>query len=120
MGLTRGFKSCDQGYFGDKPDKETPRYNILDDRVEECRRVTVHRFFLDDVEDPDLWAAEPLYNWEQSDEGRWVMNNAVESPEWRRSLDYTLYRHEYIVTAKFAGAKLTEWLLRYGHSKSAF
>jgi hypothetical protein len=116
MGLKRPTKGhYNQGYFGNPPDKETLRYNIINGKVEECRRVTVHHFSLGDIEDPDLWAAEPLHNWETSEEGQWVMANAAEPPEWHRSLDYTIYGYKYIITAKFAGAKLTEWLLRYGN-----
>lgn len=112
-----GLRTPNQGYFGDPPEQETPQYKIIDGQMQECRRVVVHHFSLSDVEDPDLWAAEPLYNWEQSEEGQWVMANAIEPPNWRRSLDYTFYGYKYVITAKFAGAKLTEWILRYGHSK---
>jgi len=115
MALTKPF---DQGYFGKKPDKETLRYNIVDGRVEECRRVTVCEFNIGDVEDPDLWAAEPLHKWENSEAGAWVMANAAETPEWHRCLVSGSYSYRYIITAKFSGVKLTEWLLRYGHSKS--
>jgi hypothetical protein len=108
----------DHGWLGSEPDNPAMRYNIVNGRVEECRRVQVHHFRLSDVEDPDLWAAEPLHKWETSDEGQWVMINSAETPEWRRTVDYTFYGYRYVITAKFTGPKLTEWLLRYGDKKT--
>ena len=35
------------------------KYNVIGDRVEECKEVVVHEFNVEDVEDPDLIAAEP-------------------------------------------------------------
>jgi hypothetical protein len=29
-----------------------------------------------DVEDPDIYAAQPIYQWQQTDQGRWVMEHA--------------------------------------------
>ena len=37
------------------------KYNIIGDRVEECKEIIVHSFSMGDVEDPDLYAAQPLY-----------------------------------------------------------
>lgn len=84
------------------------------DRVEEVKTVIVHQFSMGDVEDPDLFAAEPLYKWEQSDQGQWVMKNAVDVPSWHRIADPMSMGYRYQVRAKLAGPSLTEWLLRYG------
>jgi hypothetical protein len=94
--------------------KPTLQYNIVNSRVEECRQIVVHRFTVSDVEDPDIWAAEPIHKWETSEQGQWVMSNAAETPVWHRNIDYATYSHEYAITAKLAGPRLTEWLLRYG------
>lgn len=102
-----------QDRFG-QTDWPTMRYQIVDGCVEECRRIVVHRFTVGDVEDPDLWAAEPIHKWENSEQGQWVMANAAETPVWHRNIDHTTYGHNYAITAVLAGARLTEWLLRYG------
>ena len=83
--------------------------------MEECKTVVVHRFELSHVEDPDLHAAEPLYKWEHSDEGQWVMKNAADTPTWNRTADPMTYGYKYAITAKLMGPALTEWLLRYGN-----
>jgi len=86
--------------------------------MDDIRTVVVHRFQLGDVEDPEIYAAEPLWQWQQSESGKWIMENAVEPPVWNRIVDSSNYvGYSYIVSAKLQGAKLTEWLLKYGNSK---
>ena len=90
------------------------KYNLVGDSVEEARTVTVHKFTMGDVEDPDLYAAQPLHEWENSDIGQWVMNNACDTPTWYRYADPVSYGYKYEIRAKFMGSALTEWLLRNG------
>lgn len=92
------------------------KYNIVkygeEERVEECREMVVHEFLMGDVEDPDLMAAEPLWKWQQSEFGQWVMKNAADTPTWHRMADIMTYGYKYSITAKFTGPALTEMLLR--------
>lgn len=90
------------------------RYMVLDEMVVETKEIVVHQFSLSDVEDPDLYAAEPLYNWQQSDQGQWVMENALETPVWHRMADPVTWGHRYSITATFSTKKLTEFYLRFG------
>jgi len=39
------------------------------------KKVIVHRFTMSDVEDPELFAAEPIYKWQQTEQGKWVMEH---------------------------------------------
>lgn len=110
-------------YLADRFYKEQPnrmygspirKYNLVGDRVEEAKRIVVHRFSVGDVEDPDLYAADPLIKWEQSEIGQWVMKNACETPTWNRTADFVSYGYKYEIHAKLMGPALTEWILRYG------
>jgi predicted phosphoadenosine phosphosulfate sulfurtransferase len=103
-----------RGYLGIKPTKDTYRYMKIGNRVEEVREVVVHEFTMGDVEDPELYAAQPLYEWEHSDQGQWIMKNAVETPSWYRIPDTMQYGYKFQIRAKLSGPTLTEWLLRYG------
>ena len=103
-----------QGYLGRGPRRDTYRYMIIDDRVEEVREIIVHEFTMGDVEDPDLYAAEPLWKWQQSEEGQWIMSHAVETPSWHRIPDQLQYGYRFEVRAKLSGARLTEYMLRHG------
>jgi hypothetical protein len=84
------------------------------DRVEEVKELIVHTFNVGDVEDPDLYAAEPLFEWEKSEPGQWVMKHALETPSWYRAVDFHTFGYKYHIKAKFAGVALTELLLRQG------
>ena len=68
------------GYLGLTPKGDTYRYMLINDRVEEVREIVVHEFTMGDVDDPDLYAGEPLWQWQQSEEGQWIMDHAVETP----------------------------------------
>lgn len=92
------------------------KYNLVGDRVEICKTIVVHRFMMGDVEDPDLYAAEPLMQWEHSDIGQWVIKNAEEVPEWFRLADPTTFGYKYEIRAKLMGPALTEWILKYEHT----
>jgi len=94
------------------------KYNIVkygeEERVEECREMVLHTFTMGDVEDPDLYAAEPLWKWEQSEFGQWCMKNAADTPTWHRIADPMTFGYKYQIRAKFMGPALTEMLLRKG------
>ena len=87
------------------------------DRVKEVRTIVVHSFTVGDVEDPDLYAAQPLIEWEKSEQGQWMMANAAETPSWYRMADPVSMGYRYEIRATLQGAKLTEWLLRYGDTR---
>jgi len=91
------------------------KYNVIGDRVEECKEVVVHEFSMGDVDDPDLYAAQPLYEWQESDAGQWVMKNAADSPTWYRIADPLSFGYKYQIRAKLMGPALTEYLLRHGN-----
>lgn len=89
------------------------QYNIIDDKVVEIKEVTVYTFSMGDVEDPDLYAAEPLYKWQESEMGKWVMTHAVETPVWHRIVDAPTLMYRYAVRAKLSGKDLTYFYLKW-------
>jgi hypothetical protein len=100
------------GYFGDCPTKDTHRYMQISDSIEEVREVVVHEFSMGDVDDPDLYAADPMCRWQESEEGQWIMTHALETPSWHRIPDNLQYGYRYQIRAKLSGARLTEYILR--------
>lgn len=81
--------------------------------VDEIHKVVVHKFDMSDVEDPDLYAAEPLWNWQQSEAGQFVMKHAIDKPEWHRHMDPMFMGYRYIVVAELEAKKLSEFYLRF-------
>jgi hypothetical protein len=77
--------------------------------------ITCHHFRLGDVEDPDLYAAEPLWQWQNSEMGKWVMENAVQTPTWNRYIDHTTYGYQYAIRAELSPKHYTYWWFKWGH-----
>jgi len=75
--------------------------------------LVVYEFTLSDVDDPEIYAAVPLFEWQQTDAGKWVMEHAVETPQWGRCNDYRTYSLMYRVTAKLKEADATFFKLKY-------
>lgn len=83
--------------------------------IKEIHKIVVHRFRLGDVEDPEIYAAEPILKWQQSDAGKFVMENAEEIPEYHQHIDHMNYGYQYAITAKLEKKKLVEFYLRWGN-----
>ena len=73
---------------------------LIDGRPVKISTVVVHEFVMGDVEDPDLYAAEPLLAWQKSEAGEWIMLHSVNQPQWHRSVDYASCGYRYCVTAR--------------------
>lgn len=76
-------------------------------------KLQVCEFTMGDVEDPELYAAEPLWNWQQSEAGQWVMANAIKTPSWHLAPDYSSYGHKVYVTADFTESNATFFKLKW-------
>ena len=100
------------------PDSKLIRTHfIVDGKIIVKKQIIVHTFTVGDVEDPDLYAAEPMFEWQKSEAGEWVMENCCDGvPSWSRYIDPTTYGHKYMISAVFEEKKLTEFYLRFGNS----
>ena len=72
-------------------------------------------FNVGDVEDPEIYAAVPIYDWERSEAGQWVMSNAVEQPYYIRALDYNSWGHQYKIMARLSEQHQTFWTLKWNN-----
>ena len=86
--------------------------------VDEIHKVVVHTFGVGDVEDPEIYAAEPIWQWQQTDAGKFVMEHAIGTPSYHQSLDYQTYGYRYAVVAELEAKKLSEFYLRWGKNGS--
>jgi hypothetical protein len=78
--------------------------------IVEC---VVHTIKMGDVEDPDLYIAHPIYEWQKTEAGQWVMDNAVDVPMWNRTSDQFNYGHVYTITAKLKAIDHTYFKLKF-------
>ena len=106
----------DQGHLAKPKPIRTDKFMVFGDRVHEIHTVVVHRFRQGDVEDPDLYAAEPLMEWQNSEMGEWVMERAVDTPEWHRQADPMNYGYQYAIVAKLKDVDYTWWTLKWGNT----
>jgi hypothetical protein len=90
---------------------------IVDGKPVRFRDVCVHEITMGDVEDPDLFVADPIWKWQQTEPGKFIMENAVEAPYWTRSMDYTTYGHKYRIMARLSEQNEIFWRLKYVDSK---
>ena len=96
-------------------DLSQPReVKIVDGHAIAYSDVVVHHFPMGDVEDPDLFVAEPIWKWQQSDAGRFIMENAVDKPYWHRTTDYNSYGHRYDIVARLGEQNECFWRLKWG------
>jgi hypothetical protein len=77
-------------------------------------KFTFHRFNIPDTEDPDITAALPITEWQDTAKGQWVMENA-HSLTWHRQPDSYQWGFDIIIRGEITDPhKITEYLLRWG------
>jgi len=103
----------DSGYLA-RPSEEYYTSGI-DGQIENrtLHRVVVHRFKIGDVDDPDVYAGEKLWAWQSSEEGQWVMEHSIQTPEWKRQIDIASYCYDYAIIATLAEKEYGYYLLRW-------
>ena len=108
--------SSDRGHIAKPTGIHTDEFMVFGDRAHRIHKLVVHRFRMGDVEDPDLYAAQPLIDWQHSEMGEWVMERAVDTPEWHRMADAASYGYQYAIGAKLKDVDYTWWTLKWGDS----
>ena len=76
--------------------------------------MLVHRFMMGDVEDAQIYAAVPLAAWEKSEVGRWIMEHALQVPEWRTHRTVSEFHSVVEVHADFAPEDELYFVMRWG------
>jgi hypothetical protein len=107
--------ATNRGYMADPKDIKTHDVMVFGDKAHKIYTVVVHRFRMGDVEDPDLHAAQSLWEWQKSEMGEWVMARAVDTPEWHRMADVMSYGYQFAVVAKLKEKDYTYWVLKWGN-----
>ena len=99
-----------------KDELTRPKYQVqLSDIGEEVVSITtvVHTIKMGDVEDPDLMVAQPIYEWQQSEAGKWIMENSILKPSLHSNVEYNTYGYQYQIRAYLTPAQLTFWKLKF-------
>ena len=77
-------------------------------------KFNFHTIRIGDVEDPEIWIAEPIIKWQQTDHGKWVMENAS-NLTYVRQPDAFHLGYTFVIRGSINDdRKVTEYLLRWG------
>ncbi len=75
--------------------------------------VNAHWFTVSDVEDPDIYAAEPIFEWQNSEAGQWMMKHSNPTPSWHQATDMSTWGVRYLIRAYLTPELYTFWKLKY-------
>ena len=73
----------------------------------------VKKLKVGDVEDPDLHVGQYIWEWQESDAGKWIMENSRPLPSWHRSIDHMTYGYQYEIRAYLTPEQITYFELKY-------
>jgi hypothetical protein len=91
---------------------------IIDGVAVKYMDILVHTFRIGDVDDPEIYAAEPIWEWQQTDAGRFVMEHAVDKPYWIQHRDHSSYHLLYRIMARLSEQNEVFWRLKYVDTKN--
>ena len=75
---------------------------------------------MSDVEDPEIYAAEPIWQWQQTDAGRWVMQHSRPEPHWLVGVSHLNYGYRVQIVANLSDQDVTFFQLKYAtHTEKA-
>ena len=77
-------------------------------------KLIVHKIPMGDVEDPELYAAAPILEWEKSEKGRWLADNSVQQMEYIVRPNQETYGWMVIIFAWLEEKDLTYYRLKWG------
>lgn len=75
--------------------------------------IVFKEFFMGDVEDPELYAAQPIWEWQQSEHGKWVMEHATETPSFNIAPSIETYGWKCAIYGKLNEADEIIYRLKY-------
>jgi len=102
------------GYLGTKPfSNPIDKFTVIDGVATEIHNVVVHRFKIRDLDDPEIYAVGLITEWLSSEQGQWVQEHAIESPQWHRINDNMIWNTHYTITAKLKDVDYMIWVLKF-------
>jgi len=77
-------------------------------------KYILHEFRMGDVEDPEIYCAEPIYEWQQTPEGKFCMEKGTDL-EYHINADPMTFGYKVIITGRLSGKHATFWALKKEH-----
>jgi hypothetical protein len=76
-------------------------------------KLVVHKFTISDVDDIEIYAAEPIWNWQQTEQGQWVMSHCLGEPVFHTNMHSDWLGYEVRIIADLSEQDLTYFNLRW-------
>lgn len=67
-----------------------------------------------DVDDPEIYAAQPIYEWQQTEQGQWVMEHCSE-PKFAIEPDSASWGHRVRLYGEINDKDVTFFKLKWGN-----
>ena len=80
--------------------------------------IAFHSFSMGDVDDIDIYVAQPIYEWQQTEQGKWVMQHA-HNLTYHTVPDPHTFGYRITISGEMdTGPQLTEYLLKWPKKES--
>lgn len=80
-------------------------------------KVIFHKFNIRATIDDDVVVAEPIYQWQQTEHGRWVMDHARDLTYHHHQSDLNHWSYDVIIRGELCDKSAVEYHLRFGASQ---
>ena len=81
-------------------------------------KILVHSFNMSDNDDPEIFAGQPIWEWQQTDAGRWVMAHSRDT-YWLKHNDFQSYTYQYKIVAQLTEQDATYFALKYDNTRTS-
>jgi hypothetical protein len=77
-------------------------------------KTLLHEFRMGDVDDIEIYVAEPIWQWQQTECGQWCMAHARNN-HWLRDVDHTSFGWRISIVGELDDLDRTYFELKWGH-----
>jgi hypothetical protein len=77
------------------------------------QKITFHTFAMGDVDDPEIYAAQPIWEWQQTEQGKWVMEHCAD-PQYSVGADPVTWGHRVKLYGDLNDKDATFFQLKWG------
>lgn len=74
-------------------------------------KYVLHEFTMGDYDDIEIYAAQPIYEWQQTPEGKWAMEHA-EDIHWITAVDHNILGHRVKIIGTLTDKYATFYALK--------
>ena len=78
------------------------------------QQIIFHSFTMGDVDDVDIYVAQPIWEWQQTEQGRWVMAHCCD-PKYQVQPDSSNWGHRVRLYGELEDQDATFFQLKWGY-----